>query len=80
MRYIGNKTKLLDFIYETISEYTDIYSINKFYDLFAGTGSVSNHMRTKYNIVANDILKVLILLIKDYYKISLIYLKIYLIY
>ncbi len=57
MRYIGNKTKLLDFIYETISEYTDIYSINKFYDLFAGTGSVSNHMRTKYNIVANDILK-----------------------
>ena len=57
MRYIGNKTKLLDFIYETISEHTDIYSISKFYDLFAGTGAVSNHMRIKYNIVANDILK-----------------------
>ena len=58
MRYIGNKTKLLDFIYETIQEYISIdSSIDKFYDLFSGTGSVSNHMKTTYNIVANDILK-----------------------
>ena len=58
MRYIGNKTKLLDFIYETIQEYiSNDSSIDKFYDLFSGTGSVSNHMKTTYNIVANDILK-----------------------
>jgi len=58
MRYIGNKTKLVDFIFLTINEnISDISLIDKFYDLFAGTGAVSNHMKTTYNIVANDILR-----------------------
>lgn len=57
MRYIGNKTKLLNFIEDTINEFVEDIDINKFYDLFAGTGSVSNFMKKKYNIVSNDILK-----------------------
>ena len=57
MRYIGNKNKLLEFIDETINEIIKNKKIDKFYDLFAGTGSVSNHMKTKYNIISNDILK-----------------------
>lgn len=57
MRYIGNKTKLLTFINDIIIEYTKNADINKFYDLFSGTGSVSNNMKSTYNIVSNDLLK-----------------------
>jgi len=57
MRFIGNKTKLLNFIYDIIIEYTENTDINNFYDLFSGTGSVSNHMKSTYNIVSNDLLK-----------------------
>lgn len=56
MRYIGNKTKLLDeissFIKENIKE-----EIKIFCDLFSGTGSVSAEYKDKYYIIANDFLR-----------------------
>jgi adenine-specific DNA-methyltransferase len=57
--YIGSKLKLLDFIEETITNYTgksiaDIYS---FADLFAGTGVVSYHFLSNgcKSVVSSDI-------------------------
>lgn len=57
MNYMGNKTKLLDFIDTTIQKYVventhDLVLC----DLFAGTGSVGNYFRTKFKyIISNDI-------------------------
>lgn len=58
MRYLGNKTKLLSWIKECIFETLDsnINTTNKFYDLFSGTGSVSEYFKNDFNIVANDLL------------------------
>lgn len=53
-RYLGSKTKLLDFI-ENILESEKI-TYKSFADIFAGTGSVANHFYDKANIVLNDIL------------------------
>lgn len=53
-RYLGSKTKLLDFI-ESILESEKI-SFNSFADIFAGTGSVANRFFKRSNIVVNDIL------------------------
>jgi adenine-specific DNA-methyltransferase len=52
MRYLGNKTKLLNFIDSVIHK----HEINGqvFLDLFAGTGSVGDHFKSKYTILAND--------------------------
>jgi len=52
MRYLGNKTKLLDFITYVIDKYNIKGEI--FADLFAGTGSVGDYFKDKYSIVAND--------------------------
>lgn len=54
-RYIGNKTKLLDWIFETIkSETTDVKT---FCDIFAGTGAVANKALEFYEeVTVNDIL------------------------
>lgn len=52
MRYIGNKTKLLDFIQGVIQKH-DIGG-TVFVDLFAGTGSVSDFFKSQYAIIAND--------------------------
>lgn len=54
MRYIGNKTKLLDII----DKFLDSKGLNKngltFCDLFAGTCTVGDYFKNKYEIIAND--------------------------
>jgi len=52
MRYLGNKTKLLNFIDSVIQKH-DIKG-QFFLDLFAGTGSVGDYFKNKYTILAND--------------------------
>lgn len=52
MRYLGNKTKLLDFINNVIEKY-DIEG-DTFADLFSGTSSVGDFFKDKYTIIAND--------------------------
>lgn len=56
MRYIGNKTKLLDFIQNTIEEKCGDISQKTFCDLFAGTCSVSKHFKSLCShIITNDL-------------------------
>lgn len=52
MRYLGNKTKLLHFIDSVIEKHNIDGQI--FADLFAGTCSVGDYYKDKYNIIAND--------------------------
>ena len=52
MRYLGNKTKLLDFIEKVIRKYN--IQGNIFADLFAGTASVADYFKDRYQIIAND--------------------------
>lgn len=52
MRYLGNKTKLLDFINSVIEKY-DIEG-ETFADLFSGTSSVGDYFKDRYTIIAND--------------------------
>lgn len=55
-RYIGCKTKLLDFIYNAISEY-NFPSGSVFADVFAGTGVVANRFAENgYKTILNDTL------------------------
>ena len=53
MRYIGNKTRLLGQIDNLICEKG--ITKGKFADLFTGTGSVADHFKDKFTIIANDI-------------------------
>lgn len=54
MRYIGNKTKLLQEI-ETLLIDKKIYKDDlSFFDAFTGTASVSNYFKDKYNVITND--------------------------
>lgn len=55
-RYIGCKTKLLDFIFESVQEYG--YKPNSLIaDIFAGTGAVANFFAEKgYATIVNDTL------------------------
>lgn len=52
MRYLGNKTNLLNFIESVIVKYNIEGEI--FADLFAGTGAVGDYFKGKYRIIAND--------------------------
>lgn len=53
-RYIGNKNKLMNWISGLLEEYT---TGNTFFDVFAGTGTVSKYILPKYNkIILNDFL------------------------
>ena len=52
MRYLGNKTKLLDFIDSVIAKYDIEGEI--FGDLFSGTSSVGDFFKDRYTIIAND--------------------------
>jgi adenine-specific DNA-methyltransferase len=57
MKYIGSKTKLLDFIDEALKS-SGITRIESFADVFAGTGAVAVHVAKKYRpekILLNDI-------------------------
>lgn len=52
MRYLGNKSKLLGFIEEIIEKHH--IEGESFSDLFAGTCSVGDFFKDKYQIIAND--------------------------
>lgn len=55
MNYIGSKLSLLDFLYESINSVID-KNCSTFCDLFAGTGIVGRHFKSKnFSIIANDI-------------------------
>lgn len=54
-RYIGCKTKLIDWIFSLIGEHT--HDVHSFCDIFAGTGVVSQRALLKYErVVVNDFL------------------------
>lgn len=54
-RYIGSKTKLLDWIFDTIQEET--YNVHSFCDIFAGTGVMANRAISLYDhVIINDFL------------------------
>ena len=55
MRFIGNKTNLLNNISNVIFDNCD-GTEQVFCDLFSGTASVSRFFKTKYTIISNDIL------------------------
>lgn len=52
MRYLGNKTRLLNFIDEVIEKYN--IKGKTFADLFAGTASVGDYFKDQYKIIGND--------------------------
>jgi adenine-specific DNA-methyltransferase len=52
MRYLGNKTKLLNFIEDIISKYGIKGEV--FADLFSGTGVVGDYFKSEYKIISND--------------------------
>jgi len=55
MRFIGNKTNLLENIKQVIDENCD--GTNEiFCDIFSGTGSVSRYFKPYYQVISNDIL------------------------
>lgn len=54
-RYIGCKAKLVDWIFELIQKET--HDVHSFFDIFAGTGSVSNRAVHLYErVIINDFL------------------------
>lgn len=53
-RYLGSKTKLLNFIDDILIE--ENIEFESFADIFAGTGSVANHFHNRSKIIVNDIL------------------------
>lgn len=54
-RYIGCKTKLIDWIFGLIEEHT--HNVHSFCDIFAGTGVVAHRALQKYErVVVNDFL------------------------
>lgn len=56
MKYIGNKTRLLDFITQSMKE-SGISFQGVFFDAFGGTGSVGRCMKEKgFEIISNDIM------------------------
>lgn len=55
MNYIGSKLNLLDFIEQTIQDFTK-EDTQTFCDIFSGTGVVAKHFKKMgYNVIANDI-------------------------
>lgn len=52
MRYLGNKTKLLTFIDSVVAKYGIQGQV--FADVFAGTGSVGDYFKDRYQVIAND--------------------------
>ena len=54
MKYIGNKTRLLDFIENAMTE-SEIPFNGTFCDIFGGTGSVGRYFKNKgFKVVSND--------------------------
>lgn len=52
MRYLGNKSKLLDFIQAVISKHGIEGEV--FADLFAGSAAVGDYFKDSYRIISND--------------------------
>lgn len=52
MRYLGNKTKLTNFIEDVMIKYN--IQGETFADLFSGSGSVGDYFKDKYTIISND--------------------------
>ena len=52
MRYLGNKTRLINNIHSVIEKYNITGEI--FCDLFSGTGSVCESFKDKYEIIAGE--------------------------
>lgn len=56
MRYIGNKTKLLEWIY-TVSRENGLKEEMSVFDCFAGTGAVGEHFKSKgHKVYSSDIM------------------------
>jgi adenine-specific DNA-methyltransferase len=57
MRYLGNKTNLLEFINDVIYKYKEKHNLNPtIIDGFGGTGSVTQHFnKIGFNVISNDI-------------------------
>ena len=55
MRYIGNKTNLLENINQVIKDNCQ-GDENSFCDLFSGTASVARYFKNRYRIISNDLL------------------------
>lgn len=56
MKYIGNKTRLLDFILKSMHD-CQIPMSGVFFDIFGGTGSVGGFFKQKgFKIISNDIM------------------------
>ena len=54
MKYIGNKTRLLEFIYDAVVD-SKLPKNGIFVDLFSGTGSVGRYFKNKgYEVISND--------------------------
>lgn len=67
MRYIGNKTKLLVFIENTIREFEPNLEDKVFCDLFSGTATVAKHFKNKCaKIISNDYEQYSFVLQKNY--------------
>ena len=56
MRFIGNKEAIVQEIYELLKEKKLTNKNLTFFDAFAGTGSVADFMKDKFNIIINDML------------------------
>jgi adenine-specific DNA-methyltransferase len=54
-RYLGSKTKLLNFIDDVLQK--EKIEFESFADIFAGTGTVANHFYGNSKIIVNDILE-----------------------
>lgn len=52
MRYIGNKTELMDLIEQPLIEHG--VKASTFCDIFSGTTNVSKYFKKKYKIISND--------------------------
>ena len=53
INYQGSKSNIIDFIISGIEEYTD--EGDTIFDIFSGSGAVSQSLAKKYNVVANDV-------------------------
>lgn len=57
MRYLGNKESIVNEIQSLLEEKGLSISGLSFFDAFCGSGSVSDHLKSNYSIIINDILK-----------------------
>jgi len=53
-RFMGNKHKLIDFIDDVVTQ--NCPDAKSIFDVFAGTGVVGNHFKTKMKVISNDLL------------------------